>query len=408
MALLLAAGDLPDPDRNAHDMWALQLLEEGSLTISENGVTDNWRLYYPNTVPKPLELLVGILRAPGGVLYHSFLVLLGVSFVLVSAWYAGGRGGAGAAAAFFIGFNPVFILLAARGNPAIPFIGAMMLLQTAKGATAGALIASLSRPEGFIYGGWRAVKDRNWKLMLLLAASALVWLYFHRTACGSFTWASREVRYSVAAMNYPTPNSVTFLPWAGLRSILILGAPAAAVFYSGIKRWKLAVPFGANFALLTVSLSMGSLVLPRYIDQIFLLAAPFVFMEIWRLFRGRTRLAVVATALVFPSFQWIATLPEFREYAEVREFYSEVQLPAEGVTAANELLIPGIALNNSINDPRGIFVSSDRAAWEGTPEEDLKALNVNRIIVLDEGIYYPGHTQEWLDTMNDIEVNYFQ
>ncbi len=244
--------------------------------------------------------------------------------------------------------------------------------------------------------------------MLLLAGSALVWLYFHRTACGSFTWASREVRYSVAAMNYPTPNSLTFLPWAGLRSILILGAPGAAVFYGCIKRWKLAVPFGANFALLTVSLSMGSLVLPRYIDQLFLLAAPFVFMEIWRLFSGKTRLAVVAAALVFPSFQWVATLPEFREYAEVREFYSEVRLPEEGVIAANELLIPGIALNNSISDPRGIFVSSDRAAWEGASREDLRAHGVSGIVVLEKGIYYPGHTQEWLETMNGIEVYYFQ
>ncbi len=153
---------------------------------------------------------------------------------------------------------------------------------------------------------------------------------------------------------------------------------------------------------------MGSLVLPRYIDQLFLLAAPFVFMEIWRLFSGKTRAGGGGRGPCFPSFQWVATLPEFREYAEVREFYSEVRLPEEGVIAANELLIPGIALNNSISDPRGIFVSSDRAAWEGASREDLRAHGVSGIVVLEKGIYYPGHTQEWLETMNGIEVYYFQ
>lgn len=389
-------------------MWARQLVASGSLTISGDGTTDDWRIYYPNTVPKPLEMLIGLARIPRGVFYRGILTLALASLALAAAYQASGKGATGTAAAIYLGLNPVFIFLAVRGNPATPFIGAAYLLYTVRGRTAGAIIAALSRPEGFIYGGWSCLRDRSWKRLAILAAVAAVWIVFHKTCAGSFFWTTEEVKYSVAAMDYPTPNPVTFLPWAALRSILILGAPAAAVFYGGFTRWQLRTPFMLNFALLTLSLAFGSLVLPRYVDQLFLLAVPFVFTETSRIFSGRKRLLVTAALIAFPSFQWISAGSEMAEYIRVRDFYTSVELPASGVTAGNELLVPGMALANGINDPRGVFISTDRAAWENAEEIELMEFGVNRIIVLDEGIYFPEHTRKWLETMESIEVTHYR
>ena len=388
-------------------MWARQLVSTGSLTISHNGVTDDWRQYYPNTVPKPLELAIGITRIPAGTLYRAFLTLLTAALVLAAAYHAAGKGGKGEAAAVYLGLNPAFIFLAIRGNSAIPLMGAVFLLYTAGGRTAGTIIAALARPEGFIYGGWSCLRDKNWKRMLILTAAAAVWLLFHKTCAGSFFWASAEVKYSVASMDYPTPNPITFLPWALLRSVLILGAPGAAIFYGNFREWQFRTPFTVNFALLIISLAFGSLVLPRYIDQLFLLAVPFIFMEMGRLFKDRRLKLITAAVIVFPSFQWISTYPEIGEYVRVRDFYSSVALPETGASAVNELLIPGMALANGIYDPRGIFVSTDRAAWENAEEASLREFGVSEIIILPEGIYFPKHTEEWLENIKLIEVVHY-
>lgn len=406
LALFLLGGDIPDPDRNAHDMWANQLLSRGKLIISENGICNNWQLYYPNTVPKPLELVIGLFRAPGGTFLHSAIALLTALLVLASVWYSAGGGRTGYEAAFFLGLNPVFIFLAIRGNPAIPFLGALFLMQAAKGSSTAAVLASLARPEGFIYSTYHCVKNRKWKLLMLLGLAAIVWLVFHRMTCGSFTWAPDEVKFSVASMDYPTANPVTFFPWAGLRSILVLGAPAAAVVFLAFKRWKLIIPFSANFLLLALSLAMGSLVLPRYIDQLFLLATPFVFLEINRVFKGRTRTTVVIIAILFPSLQWIGLIPEIREYEELREVYSTFELPEEGIVATNELLIPGFCLNLGILDPRERFVSIDRAAWSEASEADLKEAGVTLVVIVPRGMYFPMHTEKWLEQAENIEVEY--
>ncbi len=405
--LLLLGGDIPDPDRNAHDMWALQLINRGSLVISEHGTFDDWKLYYPNTVPKPAELVIGFLRAPGGTIYQSGITLLTAMLVLAAARYAAGGGRTGAEAALFLGLNPVFIILCLRGNPAIPFLGGMFLLQS-KASTTGALLASLARPEGFIYSGFLCLRHKNWKLLPMLAAAAAVWLVFHRITCGSFTWAADEVKFSVAAMAYPTPNAITFLPWAGLRSILILGAPAAAVLLNGFKRWQLRVPFALNFLLLGVSLAMGSLVLPRYIDQLFLLAIPFIFIETARITTGKKHTLLVIAMLVFPSLQWIGTVPEIKEYVILREVYSSFQMPEEGIVAANELLIPGLCLGSNIVDPSGRFVSVDKAAWAHASEADLTESGVTRVVIVPRGVYFPIHTEEWLEEITDIEVQYYR
>lgn len=388
-------------------MWAMQLVETGSVTISEDGTTDDWTRYYPNTVPKPFEMLTGLIRTRGDLTTRSILVLAGTLLVCAAAYRAGRGGSTGAFSALFIGMNPVFILLALRSNPAVPFIGALILMQTTRGGTAGAVLSSLVRPEGFIYGAWRSFRGRDLKLAMMLLLSAAVWLALHKLAGGSFMWASREVRYSVSSMSYPTTNTLTFFPWAFLRSILVLGAPGAAILYRNIRRWELALPFTANFLLLALSLSLGSLVLARYIDQLFLLAVPFIFIEIAAAFRGRTRLLVACAVLLFPAFQWIPTIPEIRSCMVLREFYCQVELPDEGITATNELLIPGIALENGISDPRLRFVSSDRAAYEGADEGDLLEKGVSSIIVYHEELYFPVETREWLQDIGRIEVKHY-
>lgn len=408
ITLLILGGDIPDPDRNAHDMWANQLINTGRLIISHQGTFDDWQIYYPNTVPKPLELLTGIIRGPGGIFYHSAITLLSALLVLAAAWYSAGRGRTGLETAFFLGLNPVFVFLCIRGNSAIPFLGAMFLLQSAKTSNAGAVIASLARPEGFIYSGYHCIRNRKWKLLALLGTIGIAWLAFHKITCGSFTWAADEVKFSVAAMDYPTANPVTFFPWAGLRSILILGAPAAALLLMTFRKWEQRTPFSLNFLLLAVSLAMGSLVLPRYIDQLFLIAAPFIFLEISRIFKGRTRTAVAIAVIMFPSFQWISTIPEISQYERLREAYRSFELPEEGITAANELLIPGFCLSLGIDDPAGGFISADKAAWSHASETALREFGVTQVVIVPEGVYFPPHTEEWLETINSIEVKYFR
>ena len=406
--LLILGGDIPDPDRNAHDMWANQLLDTGRLTISPDGVFDDWHIYYPNTVPKPVELAIGIVRSFGGVFYHSAITLITALLVILAAWNSAGRGRTGIEAALFLGLNPVFIFLCIRGNSAIPFLGAMFLLQSAGSSGIGSVLASITRPEGFIYGGYHCLKNRNWKLLIYLGITVAIWLTFHKVTCGSFTWAAGEVKFSVVSMAYPTANPVTFFPWAGLRSILILGAPGASILFLTFRRWKLHVPFSANFLLLAVSLAMGSLVLPRYIDQLFLLATPFIFKEIGGFFKERTRTAVVIAAIVLPSFQWISTVPEIRQYQKLETVYRSFELPEEGITAANELLIPGFCLQLGIDDPADRFIAVDRAAWAGASETDLIEHGVTRVIIVPMGIYFPEHTEEWLKNIENTEVQYFR
>ncbi len=385
-------------------MWAAQLVRTGSLTISENGEFSDWKLYYPNTVPKPLEMLISFLRLPGSVFFHSLLTMTIAGLTLAAAQAAAGP--SGKETALFLGFNPAFILLSLKGNPAIPFLLGMFMAQTAKAETSGAVIASLARPEGFIYGGWKGLK--NWKLTALLFLSAAVWLTFHKVSCNSFNWASEEVRYSVSAMAYPTVNSFTLLPWAFLRSIMVLGAPGAALFYYGFKKWKLAAPFSLNFILLTISLAMGSLVLPRYIDQLFLLAAPLIFFELRKIYSGKALKMAICAILLFPAFQWTYTAEEISNSLSLREFYSRFQFPSQGITAANELLIPGMALAGGISNPGLYYVSTDRAAWEGATEAELKEMGVSKVVVVPFGIYYPEHTEQFIQSLTDTEVEYFQ
>ncbi len=401
---MLINGDIPDPDRNAHDMWVNQIIEKGSLVISEDGVFDNWQLYYPNTVPKPVELVISFFRAPGGKFFHALITYIIALLTLISVWNASGKKNTGVQAALFLGINPVFMLLVLRGNPAIPFLCGVYLLQSKgiRNSATGALLASLSRPEGFIYSGYHCIKNKRWKLLLALGFVGIIWLIFHRLTCGSFLWAAEEVKYSVAAMAYPTTNFITFLPWVILRLILVMGAPATAILLLTFKKWKLKTPFVLNFILLGISLAAGSLVLPRYIDQLFLLSIPFIFIQINKLYIGKTRKLAIILILTFTQIGWIEVIPELKDFINLREIYNSIHVQDNQITAANELLIPGICLANGINDPVGKFVSLDKVVWENASETDLQNYGVTDILIITDGIYFPEHTREWL---KNIEIN---
>jgi len=150
------------------------------------------------------------------------------------------------------------------------------------------------------------------------------------------------------------------------------------------------------------------LVLPRYIDQLFLLATPFIFREIKNLFQGRIRTYVVIATILIPSFQWISTVPEIREYRKLEEVYRSFELPEEGITATNELLIPGFCLNLGLDDPTDLFVSSDKAAWSSASEADLIGHGVTRVVIVPIGVYFPLHTETWLENIQNIEVMYYR
>lgn len=408
ISLIVLKGDLPDPDRNAHDMWVNQFLENGSLVISEEGVFDNWNLYYPNTVPKPVELLISIFRASGQTFYQALVTYIIALITIISVWYASGKKNTGLYAALFLGLNPIFILLTLRGNPAIPFLCGMFLLQSKNitSSSFGAILASFSRPEGFIYGSYHCLKNKKWKLLIVLAVTGIIWLVFHKLTCGSFLWAANEVKYSVAAMAYPTTNSITFLPWVILRLILVMGAPATAILLLTFKKWNLSTPFVLNFILLAVSLAAGSLVLPRYIDQLFLLSTPFIVSQVSKLYFGKAKTLAITILIASTQLAWIEVIPELNNFLDLRKTYNTIQIQENQITAVNELLIPGICLANNISNPIGRFISVDKAAWENASETDLVEFGVTDILIIPYGMFFPEHTKEWLNSI-EIDVTYF-
>lgn len=408
IVLLILNGDIPDPDRNAHDMWVNQFIEKGSLVISEEGTFDNWKLYYPNTVPKPTEIIISIFRAPWGKFYQALVTYIIALLTLIAVWNATGKKNTGVQAALFLGLNPVFILLTLRGNPAIPFLCGVYLLQSKSvaGSSFGAVLASLSRPEGFIYAGYHSLKNKKWKLLITLFFVGIVWLIFHKLTCGSFLWAANEVKYSVAAMAYPTTNFVTFFPWVILRLILVMGAPATAILLLTFKKWKLRTPFVLNFILLALSLIAGSLVLPRYIDQLFLLSIPFIITQMNKLYLGKNKRLAIILLIASTQLAWIEVIPELKDFKDLRETYNTIEIQDNQIMASNELLIPGICLANNINDPIGKFISIDKAAWENASEADLQELGVTDILIIPYGMYFPQHTREWLENI-EIDVTYY-
>lgn len=400
IVLTLVMGSVPDPDRAAHTMWARQIVETGRLTISRNGVVDDWRLFYPNTVPKPGDLalsLAGVITGPDAE----------TALWLILAWVAllGGMGAASGKApsiltGVFLGVNPVFLNLCITRSPGIPFLALVFLGAGARGGAAAAL-ASLVRPEGFIYGAWRLISGNRRTVVILLAVSAGAWAALNALAAGDIFWSGREVRHCVAAMAYRTPNLVTFPPWVLLRAVMVLGPLPMAVLSGRLGRWNLRWPVALNLLFLWIGLGFGSLVLPRYTDQVFLLAVPFTMTGAFRLFRRIPGTALAALCLMGALIPWGETLGSWRTELFLRERMPGVAraLPG-GVIAANELIVPGLALLTGVWDPGGRFVALDRAVWEGAGADDLKALGVTAIVTFDDDFYMSCHAREWLSALD--------
>lgn len=398
--IVVVMGPLPDSDRAAHSLWAGQLVREGGLSISPDGVVDDWRSFYPNTVPKPGDLFLGVIGVLSGPLLEGMVWFVLSWAVIFGAIKAAGGGLPGAVAGAFLGVNPVFLNLCITRSPAVPFM-ALLFLGAYRGSPAAFALSSMVRPEGFIFGVWKALGQRSFPAILIMALSAAMWSLVNILACGDLFWSGREVRYCVAAMGYDTPNVVTYLPWLLLRAVTVLGPLPLAALLSRAERWELLRPVVLNLLFLWAGLAFGSLVLPRYADQVLLLAVPFAMGAVLDSFRGKSRVAALALCIAGATLPWADTIASWRTETALDGNLGAVlaSLP-EGVIAANELVVPRLAV---LDDGRGYperYVALDRAVWEGAGEDELQAHGVTAIVIFRDDFYLSDHAAAWIETLS--------
>jgi hypothetical protein len=376
------------------------MMNEGSLVISADGTVDDWTRYYPNTVPKPVDMLLGLAGTlPCGAVETALWLAIGW-MALYAGIRAAGIGFPGLLSGVFLGTSPVFLNLCLTRSPAVPFM-ALILLGSRSGSPGASSLASLVRPEGFIYGIRDFLERRSPGALAVMAVSLAIWILLNAGACGDLLWTAREVKYCVAAMDYATPNPVTFPPWLLLRTVAVLGPVFAAALMADFGRWRLAAPAGINLVLLWAGLALGSLVLPRYADQVILLAVPFCAGRAGTLFPGVNRALLSVLCLAGGLFVWPETLDIWRTESMLdRGLASAADRLPEGRVAANELVIPRLALLRSRESyPEG-YVALDRAVWEGAGEEDLLRQGVTSIVVFRDDFYLSEHAREWLDSLS--------
>jgi len=395
--LTLLPGPLPDSDRAAHTMWSRQLVSTGRLVISPDGVVNDWRAYYPNTVPKPGDMLLSLFGVLAGSLMETLMWLGMAWLVLLAAVKTAPERNAALLSGLFIGVNPVFLNLCITRSPAVPFL-ALVFLGCAKSSGFFYSLASLVRPEGFLYGGWGFLKKKQPVVPVVLALSAGVWILLNAGAAGDLFWSGREVRYCVAAMGYHTPNLITFPPWFLLRAVMVLGPFPMAALVCRLGKWNLRKPVGLNLLFLWAGLGFGSLVLPRYADQVLLLAVPFAIGGVLRAFSRLPKAAVAALCILGAMLPWMETVESWKVELLLRKNLPLVAaaLP-RGVVAANELLVPRLALLQDIHDPSGKYVALDRAVWEGVEMDDLAAFGVTSIVLFHNDFYLSDHARNWFD-----------
>jgi hypothetical protein len=233
--------------------------------------------------------------------------------------------------------------------------------------------------------------------LILLAAAVAVWPALNLWAAGDPLWSVREVRVAVEQMDYPTPGPATYPLLLVRRLFLVAGPVLAIVLLRRFRSWPLWLPVSAYAGLLWLSLAGGSLVLPRYIDPLVLMALPWAAACLWRMTTGRSRrvrLAAAVLAIAAAGTLWPSTLGGWR--AELRLQGSLEELGSRGWSgrlAVNELLVPRIAESAGITDLRHRFVALDRAAWEGA---DLEAIGVGTVAVFPDPLYLPEHTRQYL------------
>jgi len=400
VVMILSAGFMPDSDRAAHSLWAGQLLREGSLSISPDGVVDDWRAFYPNTVPKPADLFLGVMGTLSGPFLEGMLWTALSWAAIFGAIKAAGGGLPGTATGVFLGLNPVFLNLCITRSPAVPFM-ALIYLGVSGNSPAAFALSSLVRPEGFIFGVWKALRARSFKAVPILVLSAGVWALLNSQACGDLFWSGREVRYCVAAMGYGTPNVITYVPWLFLRAVAVLGPLPLAALLCRAASWDLGRPVLLNFLFLWVGLAFGSLVLPRYADQILLLAVPFAMGAVLGSFRSMGPVAAVALCLLGSSLPWADTIDSWGTEAALDRNLGAVSasLP-DGIIAANELVIPRLAILDGGRGYPERYVALDRAVWEGAGEDDLLGHGVTAIVIFRDDFYLSDHAAAWIDTLS--------
>lgn len=398
--ILVVTGPMPDSDRAAHTLWAGQLVREGRLSISADGVVDDWRAFYPNTVPKPGDLLLGVAGVLAGPFTEGILWIAISWAALFGAMKSAGSGASGVLAGAFLGINPVFLNLCITRSPAIPFI-ALIFLGTARNSPTAFAFSSIVRPEGFIFGLWKSFETRRFVTIPIMAVSAVLWALLNMLGCGDLFWSGREVRYCVAAMGYGTPNAVTYLPWLLMRAVAVLGPLPLAALYRRAGDWELGRPVLLNFLFLWVGLAFGSLVLPRYVDQLLLLAVPFAMGAVLGSFRGGTRMAAAALCLAGSVITWADTVESWRtEIALDRNLGAVSASLPEGIIAANELVVPRLALHNGGRGYPERYIALDRAVWEGADEDELLDYGVTSVIIFRDDFYLSGHAEEWVENLS--------
>jgi hypothetical protein len=416
LLISLAFGSLLDTDTLAHRLWARQLVASGSLSIAENGVFNDVTVYYPNTVLKPLPLAVAVIdELAGGSLLEVLAPLTGILVILLAGLavlrISGEDWPAACLAMALLGFSPIFVAAAIHGNPSILLLGLLFALSTGKTRWHMPVVIALPlvRPEGLIYSVWYLIHEKRYRLMILLILPVAVWPILNRLTAGYWLWSMDAVRYVVSAMSYPTPGVATFWPWALLRGLLTIGPVLSAVMLLQKQRkWRWGGAVLLNLILLWLSLAGGSLVLPRYLDHIFLLMVPWAVTGLAALAGGNRliRRIVFAGALAGVLVPWPGFLRESAFHAALR---TELAVQADrgwgGRLAVNELLVPAIALQAGIPDASSRFLALDRAAWEHIDEDSLLTLGVDRVLIVDHPLYLPQHTKEYLMTLEHIRID---
>jgi hypothetical protein len=310
-----------------------------------------------------------------------------------------------------LGWNPVFVTAVLRGNPSVALLGLLF----ASGILGGrwrlpiAIALPLIRPEGLVFSVWLLARGKRFRQLPLLLLPVAVWPLMNRLTAGYWLWSMEAVRYVVTAMAYPTPGIVSFWPWSALRGLVTLGPVlAAAMLLQGRKRWAWGPAALANMVFLWLSLAGGSLVLPRYLDHVFLLMVPWAAAAVVELAGTGRRAVLTASALavagVLAGWPWATR--DLAWHARLdRELRMQAREGWSGRLAVNELLVPAIALEAGTEDPSGRFLALDRAAWEGIGPDSLRSLGVDRILVVDHPPYLPSRTGNYLGGLEGIRID---
>ncbi|MGM0627127.1 MAG: hypothetical protein ACQETZ_03105 [Candidatus Fermentibacterota bacterium] len=404
LLLLAAGGEHADSDALAHLVWARQVIRHGSPRIAEDGVFDDVSQYYPNTVPKPLPLLVSLpAAAAGGAGLLQALYLVFAFLGLLAAASLALREGGGTRAAWWaslaLGMNPAWVMLTIRCRPAVILIAAVLALPALTRFSVLEPLAALTRPEGIFLSAWRALRGRRGAGLAVLLAAVAAWPLLNLWAAGDPLWSLREVRLAVEQMDYPTPGPAAY-PLLLLRRLFLVAGPVMVLaLFSKIRRWPLAVPLAAWAAVLWVSLSGGSLVLPRYLDPLVLLAVPWAVVMLVRMMpKGEVRVsrAVLALAVAASLTLWPSALADWQREHGIQMALERLGRDGWcGRLAVNELLVPRVAEAAGTTDLSRGFVALDRAAWEGV---DLDSLGVGTVAVVDHPVYLPAHTLAYLES----------